>query len=85
MIRGGYYGDIEIAGDDGNGHRYGFRAPDPVTGMPGELVTDWGARDKRTSSAAAWQTVAEALSIPRELRDQFEEVAGVEPLRFMLR
>jgi Protein of unknown function (DUF1501) len=85
MIRGGYYGDIEVAGDDGNGHTYGFRAPDPVTGMPGELVTDWGARDKRTSSAAAWQTVAEALSIPRDLRDQFEEVAGVEPLRFMLR
>jgi hypothetical protein len=86
MIRGGYYGDIEVAGDDGNGHSYGFRAPDSVTGMPGaELVTDWGARDKRTSSAAAWQTVTEALGIPRELRDQFEEVAGVEPLRFMLR
>jgi len=85
MIQGGYYGDIEVAGDDGNGHRYGFRAPDPVTGEPGALETDWGARDRRTSSAAVWQTVQHALGVPSEMRDQFSAVAGVAPLGFMLR
>jgi arylsulfatase A-like enzyme len=34
MIQGGYYGDVGIAGDDGDGHVYSYSAPDPATGAP---------------------------------------------------
>jgi hypothetical protein len=85
MVRGGYYGDVLITGDSGGGHDYGFRAPDPVTGEPGPVQTDWRNRGLRTSSAAVWRTVMTAAQVPRSLQTQFPDAAGAEPLHFMLR
>jgi hypothetical protein len=85
MVQGGYYGDIEVTGDSGDGHQYGFRAPDPANGAPGELVTRWNEPGLRTESAAAWKTVTTALGIPEDIADAFPDVQGAQPLRFMLR
>lgn len=85
MIRGGYYGDIEATGLSGDGHTYGFRRPDPTSGVPSALVTSWGDRNQRSSSAAIWQTVASALRVPTTLTSQFDDVSQVRPLSFLLR
>jgi hypothetical protein len=85
MVRGGYYGDVVITGDSGSGHNYGFRPPDPRTGEPGQVQTDWRNRGLRTSSAALWRTVMTAAGVPSALQTQFPDAAGAEPLRFMLR
>jgi hypothetical protein len=82
MIRGGYYGDVSVAADTGDGHRYAFHAPDPVTGEPGPGVTD---NSQRVPGAALWRTAMRALQVPDALCDQFPDVRGVAPLAFMLR
>ena len=82
MIRGGYYGDVSIAADTDDGHRYAFHAPDPVTGEPGPGVTD---NSQRVPGAALWRTAMRALQVPDVLCDQFPDVRGVAPLAFMLR
>ncbi len=76
MIRGGYYGDLRIAGDAGDGHRFAYLGPDE-SGVPRE--------GHRVSGAAIWRTVMKALRIPDELCEQFPDVRGVRPLSFMLR
>jgi hypothetical protein len=82
MVRGGYYGDVTVAGDDGDGHRYGFRAPDPTTGAPGPVRTD---NSGRLSAAAVYRTVARALRIPDAYVAKFPAVANAQPLPFLLR
>lgn len=82
MIRGGYYGDVSVAGDTGDGHSYAYHAPDPVTGVPGPGSTDNGGR---LAGAAVWRTAMKALRVPDALCDQFADVRGVAPLPFMLR
>ena len=82
MIKGGYYGDIGIAGDDGDGHRYSYFMPDLTTGV---AVAD-GKTDNtgRIPGASLWRTAAKALKIPDgEL--QFPDVKDAKPLDFMLR
>ena len=37
MIEGGYYGDISVASDTANGHRYQYHIPDIATGQPGAV------------------------------------------------
>ncbi len=83
MIKGGYYGDVRTAGNDGDGHRYSFHAPDPITGAPDAT----GATDdeKRLPGSYVWRTVAKALRIKDEVCDKFPDVAGVKPLPFLLR
>jgi len=80
-IRGGYYGDVGVAGDTGNGHTYSYRVPDPATGVPMAPVTD---NSNRLNGAYAWKTVMKALEIPDDVVDQYPDVAGVQPLPFML-
>ena len=63
-IKGGYYGDIEIAGSMPGGHIYAFRRPDPKTGELQEAITNWGDPSKRTPAASVWRTVIKALGIP---------------------
>jgi hypothetical protein len=82
MIKGGYYGDVTIQGDDGDGHRYGYRAPDPVTGTPGPIEEGNG---NRLAGSAIWRTVMKALEVPDALCNQFADVAGVQPLSWLLR
>lgn len=80
-MRGGYYGDVGVAGDVSGGHSYNYRVPDPVTGVPGAPVTD---NSGRLNGAYAWRTVMKALRIPDEIVSQYPDVAGVQPLGFML-
>lgn len=81
-VKGGYFGDVGVAGDTGDGHVYSYRVPDPVTGAPTAPVTD---NSNRLNGAYAWRTVMKALEIPDEIVGQYPDVAGVSPLPFMLR
>lgn len=82
MINGGYYGDVSAVADDGDGHVYGYSAPDPDTGAPMAPVTD---NSGRIAPANAWRTVIKALGIPDALAASFPDTAGGKPLDFMLR
>lgn len=82
MIRGGYYGDVRVAGNTDAGHVYSFHAPDPTTGAPGPGRTDNGGR---LPGAAVWRTVMKALRVPDAACDRFADVRGVAPLPFLLR
>nr|MCH9680358.1 hypothetical protein [Deltaproteobacteria bacterium] len=80
-IRGGYYGDVGVAGNAGDGHTYNYRVPDPVSGALQAPVTD---NSGRLSGAYAWRTVMKALDIPDDLASQYPDVSGANPLNFML-
>lgn len=82
MIKGGYYGDVGVAGDQGDGHVYSFSAPDVATGLPGPAVTDNSAR---MQGAHVWRTVMKALKIPDDVAGQFPDVAGAKPLDWLLK
>lgn len=82
MIRGGYYGDITVAGDDGDGHRYGYRVPDNDTGVPGTARTDNAGR---VTGAAVYRTVMKALRVPDALAGSFPDTAAARPLSYLLR
>ena len=81
-IRGGYYGDITVAGNSGGGHEYAYHSPDPTTGMPGPGNTDRGGR---LPAARIWRTLMKALNVPDALCAQFPDVASEQPLPFLLR
>jgi uncharacterized protein (DUF1501 family) len=86
MIKGGYYGDIQITKDLADGHEYGFLRPDAVTGMPsGTPVTSWGDKTKRIPSADLWLTVMKALGIPDSLAKQFPDVQDGQAHSYMIR
>jgi hypothetical protein len=82
MIKGGYYGDVGVAGDQGDGHVYSFSMPDIATGAPLPGVTD---NSQRMPGAPVWKTVMKALQIPDEVADSFPDVAGAPHLPWMLR
>ena len=79
-VRGGYYGDVSVTGPMGDGHQYGYHAPDEA-GNPTAPVTD---NSNRFDGSRSWRTVMKALEMPDDLCDEFEDVAGVSPLNFML-
>lgn len=81
-IRGGYFGDVRVAGDDGDGHKYSYHAPDPVSGVAGPGYTN---NDGRLSGAYVWRTVAKAAGIPDALATQFADVRHTDPMPFVLR
>lgn len=82
-IRGGYFGDVGIAGARGDGHEYSYHRPDPITGVADPVGTT--RNDHRTPGRDIWRTVMEALSIPREAYAGCPDVADAKPLDFMLR
>ena len=82
MIKGGYWGDVGVAGDDGDGHVYSFRAPDPETGA---LLAPSTNNDGRLPGAYVWRTVAKALGISDDVAGQFPDVAGAHALDFVLK
>jgi hypothetical protein len=82
MIHGGYYGDVGIAGDDGDGHIYSYSAPDPATGAPLGPVTD---HTGRLAGAHVWRTVMKALGIPDSLAASFPDTGGHAPMDWLLR
>jgi hypothetical protein len=81
MIKGGYYGDVGIAGDDGDGHVYSYSAPDVGTGAPMAAST---SNDGRMAGKYIWRTVAKALEIPDE-ECQFPDVADAGALSWLLK
>ncbi|MCU0698095.1 MAG: DUF1501 domain-containing protein [Myxococcaceae bacterium] len=83
MIRGGYYGDIQNAGRDGDGHRYRYHMPDLATGAP--IADGTTGNDRRVPAAPLYRTMAKALSMPDSLLGQFTDVAQARPLPWMLR
>lgn len=83
MVQGGYYGDVRVAGDDGDGHRYSYHMPDLITGMP--ISNGTTGKDKRVSGAHIWRTVMKALQVPDALAGQFPDVQSAHALDFMLR
>ena len=82
MIKGGYYGDVGVAGDQGDGHSYYYSAPDVATGNPLPGVTD---NSQRIPSATVWRTVMKALGLPDDVAGQFPAVAGAPHLPWLLR
>jgi len=82
MIQGGYYGDIGVAGDDGDGHVYSYHAPNPDTGAPMPGAID---NSGRLAGGFVWRTVMKALGIPDTLAASFPDTAGYKALDFMLR
>lgn len=82
MINGGYYGDVSVAGDQGDGHSFRYHIPDRDTGSIATSVTD---NSSRISGASIWKTVAKANRIPEAVYDQFPDVQGHPTLDWMLR
>jgi len=81
MIKGGYYGDVGVAGDDGDGHTYSYSAPRIDNGQPGAAATDGSGR---LPGKYIWRTVAKALGVPDAEASQFPDVADAEPLSWLL-
>ncbi len=82
MIQGGYFGDVGIAGDDGDGNLYTYSAPNPDTGAPLGPVMD---NSGRLAGAHVWRTVMKALGIPDSLATSFPDTPNHKPLDWMLR
>ena len=82
MIQGGYYGDISVESNVGDGHRFQYHVPDMQTGLPGPVVRD---NTSRIPGAAIWRTVNKALGMPESLYGQFPDVQGVPHLPWLLR
>jgi hypothetical protein len=82
-IRGGYFGDVRVASNAGDGHEYSYHAPDLTTGA----IRPNGAlnNDGRVSGASVWRTVMKALAVPDVLCARFPDVAGAAALPFLLR
>src|SRR4029079_10502910 len=80
-IQGGYYGDVGVAGDDGDGHVYSYSSPDPATGAPlGPTTASSGA----LPGACVWRTVMKSLGVPDEITGGFPD-AQVPAMDWMLR
>jgi hypothetical protein len=80
-IRGGYFGDIRVASNTGDGHVYSYHPPDD-SGAPGAGSTD---NNGRLDAARVWRTVMKAAGVPDDLAGQFPDVAAAKPLSFLLR
>ncbi|MEM9188873.1 MAG: hypothetical protein AAGF12_06840 [Myxococcota bacterium] len=81
-VQGGYFGDLQITGDRGNGHEYSYHAPDVSSGAPRMGVND---NSDRLDQAAVWRTVMKAAGVSDTLADSFPDTQGVAPLNYMLR
>ncbi len=82
MIEGGYYGDISVASDTAEGHRYRYHVPDLSTGQPGMTTTE---NNGRLAGATIWRTVMKALGIPESMYGQFPDVQGHSHLPWLLK
>lgn len=82
-VRGGYYGDVQIAGLDGDGHLYSYHRPDTLTGVADAVGTT--ENDLRTPGRDVWRTVMEALRIPASVYQALPDVKQAQTLEFMLR
>jgi hypothetical protein len=84
-IRGGLYGDIRVASSSGNGHKYSYHSPDPMTGIPIAMGAIDGDNTKRTPGAVMWRTVAKAMGVPDSLAGSFPDTQSAKPMLFALK
>lgn len=84
-VRGGYFGDVGVAGLDGDGHAYQFSTPDPTTGAAQPMHPE-AMHEQRLKGGFAWRTVAEAIQTPASVLTQIgsPKITEALPLRFML-
>lgn len=82
-VQGGYFGDVKIAGDKGDGHVYSYHRPDDRSAAPHLMGTT--KNDLRTPGRDIWHTLMHALQIPSSVYDALPDVAGAKRLDFMLR
>lgn len=82
-IRGGYYGDIRVAGDSGDGHEYSYHRPDGGTGVA--IAGGTTGNDQRVEAAPLWRTIAQALRVPSDALSAFPDVADARPFDWLLR
>ncbi|MCB0421441.1 MAG: hypothetical protein KDD61_10625 [Bdellovibrionales bacterium] len=82
MIKGGYYGDIRVAGNIGNGHFWSYHIPD-ASGNPIAQGTTGNA--SRVSGASIWKTVARAMGVPESVYGNLSELNGAPYLNYLLR
>lgn len=80
-IKGGYYGDIRVANNSGDGHTWSYHAP-TSNGTPG---TGSQYNYGRISGASVWKTVAKAMGVPSSYYSSLSELNGHAYLDFMLR
>lgn len=80
MVKGGYYGDVRPAGNTGSGHTWQYLSPDD-SGAP---VVPVSGGTGRIHGGRTWRTVMKALQLPEADLAQFPDVAGQQPLDFML-
>ncbi|MEQ1876556.1 MAG: hypothetical protein ABL958_07915 [Bdellovibrionia bacterium] len=82
-VRGGYYGDIRVAGTGGGGHTFSYHMPEMNSGqaLPGGTT----GNDRRVPGASVWKTVAKASGIPASLYNSFTDTAGAPELNYLLR
>jgi hypothetical protein len=85
QVKGGYFGDVGVAGLDGDGHAYQFATPDPTTGVTQPFHPE-NQHDMRLKGGYSWRTVAEAIHTPPSVLTQIgsPSINEVQPLRFML-
>lgn len=74
MIRGGYFGDIRVAGDESDGHRYAYHRPSDDTGAP--IAEGTTGNDRRVEAASLYRTVARAMGVPDTVVAGFPDVTG---------
>ncbi len=79
-IRGGYFGDVRVAGNTGTGHTWSYVSPDDS----GAAVVPVSGGEGRVPGARSWRTVMRALGIPDDVAGQYPDVAAHQPLEFML-
>ena len=89
--KGGYYGDIQIAGGEmgnercmGNGHSFNYVLPDLATGTPTGGMARGSAREPRIKGAVLWKTVMRLLRVPETEYAQFPEITSARTLDFLL-
>jgi hypothetical protein len=81
MVKGGYYGDVQVAGNTGTGHTWTYVSPDE-SGAP--TIPIGGDNSGRLNGARSWRTVMKALGVDSTFCAQFPDVANAQPLNFML-
>lgn len=83
-VKGGYFGNVAVTGPDGDGHKYGFSTPDPITGAA-QPIHEEQAHAQRLPGGFAWRTVAAAINTPASVLEQISspKIANA-PLGFLL-
>lgn len=81
MIRGGYYGDVQVVGNVGSGHEFAYVPPRVDDGGLGTPDTGTGGRLK---GGHVWRTIMKALAVP-DTELQFPDVVNTAPLNWLLR